>query len=238
MDRPQPFLEHLQELRRRIIIAVLAVVVCIGAAFAFAHRALIYILAAAKADGQVILVQNTFADTFLTEFHLALIGGLVLAFPIVLYQVIAFILPALRPRERRILYGGLPLATGLFVVGWLFGWTVVVPLTKAFFLSIARDAGVQNQITPSAFVSFVLSICNPLGIAFELPLVVLILARIGLVTSGFLRRTRRIAFLLILILAAVLSPPDVISLSIFFVPLYGLYELSIWIARLVEPRRQ
>lgn len=191
----------------------------------------------AKADG-VQLIQYTFADTFLTQLRLAIVLGLVLAFPVVLYQIVAFILPALKPEEKRLLYIGLPFATGLFLAGWAFGWFIVVPITKQFFLSIARSVEVVDAITPSNYVKFVLGICNPLGIAFELPLVVLILARIGLVTHQFLSRVRKYAFLALMILAAVLSPPDVISMTIFLVPLYGLYEFSIILARFAAPKNQ
>lgn len=236
MDRPQTVMEHLSELRNRIIKVILAIVISVMVMVFFAHDAMTYILSTATADG-VELVQTSFSDAFLTEFRLAIMGGLVLAFPVVLYQVVAFVLPALRPAERRILYVGLPFATLLFAAGWAFGWFVVVPITKGFFLSVARSAGVNAMITPREYISFILGICNPLGIAFELPLVVLILARIGLITAGFLARVRKFAFLAIMILAAVLSPPDVISMSIFLLPLYGLYEFSILLARLAEKKR-
>lgn len=234
-DREQSLFEHLAELRTRIIRSVLAIVVCVIISVAFSQQVFNYIMAQARADG-VELVQFAFGDAFLTQFKLAVLGGLVLAFPFVLYQIIGFILPALRPNERRILWLGLPFATVMFALGWAFGWFVVVPITKTFFMDVAETALVTNQITPSNYVSFVLGICNPLGIAFELPLLVLILARIGLVTAGFLGRVRKFAFLAIMVLAAVLSPPDVISMSIFLVPLYGLYEFSIILARIAAPK--
>lgn len=237
-DKPQPIMEHLQELRTRIVYSLIAVLVAIIVAFAFSGQALRFILDTVKNDPNVVLVQITFGDTFLTQFRLALIGGLVLAFPFILYQIAAFVVPALKPSERRILYLGLPFATALFVVGWAFGWFIVVPVTSSFFLSVSTGMDVVNQITPSNYVAFVLSICNPLGVVFELPLVVLILARIGLVTASFLSRTRKFAFLALLILAAVLSPPDVISMAIFMVPLYGLYEFSILLARFAAPKRK
>jgi sec-independent protein translocase protein TatC len=234
-DREQTLFEHLAELRARIIRSVLAIVVCVIIAVVFSQQVFNYIMAQAKTEG-VQLVQFSFADAFLTQFKLAVLGGMVLAFPFVLYQAVAFILPALHPSERRILWIGLPFATLMFVLGWAFGWFVVVPITKSFFMDVAGTAGVINQITPSNYVSFVLGICNPLGIAFELPLLVLILARIGLVSAGFLARVRKFAFLAIMVLAAVLSPPDVISMAIFLVPLYGLYEFSILLARLAAPK--
>lgn len=235
-DKPQSIYEHLAELRKRIIYAVIAVVVAVTASMLYAHPAFTYLMSTAKADADILLVQNHLSDAFLTEFRLAVIAGLVLAFPFVLYQVIAFVLPALKPNERRILFAGLPFATGLFAAGWAFGWFVVVPITKSFFLGVSSTAGLQNQLTPSSYVDFVLSICNPLGIAFELPLLVMILARIGLVTATFLGRIRKYAFLVLTVLAAILSPPDVISMVIFLVPLYGLYEFSILVAKLAQPK--
>jgi len=238
MDKPQSIMDHLKELRQRIVYTLLAVVIGISVSFVFAHRALIYVLNTAKTNAAVELVQFRFSDTFMSEFRLAVIAGLVLAFPFILYQLAAFILPALRPSERRILYFGLPFATLMFLLGWSFGWFVVVPITKRFFIDIAASADIANKITPAAYLDFVLGICNPLGIAFELPLVILIVARIGLVSSRLLSRIRKYAFLGILVLAAVLSPPDVVSMTIFLVPLYGLYEFSILLARFAEKRRK
>lgn len=232
MDRPQSIFEHLSELRKRIMYSLLAIVVTISIAAIYADTMFKMIIQTATTGSvPVTLVQYSFSDAFMAEFKLAIIAGIVMAFPIVLYQLISFIMPALRPTERRILWIGLPFGTFLFLAGWGFGWFVVVPLTKQFFLSVSSSAGIQNNITPSGYIDFVLKICNPMGIAFELPLVVLILARIGLVTAGLLARIRKIAFLGILIIAAILSPPDVISLTIFFIPLYGLYEFSILLAR-------
>lgn len=238
LDRPQSVFEHLSELRKRIIWAGLSVVVGITVAMAFAQKMFTFLMSTAKSGNiELTLVQYHFTDAFLTEFRLAIIAGLVLAAPVVLYQLVAFVLPALRPNERRILYIGLPMATGLFAVGWLFGWFVVIPITKKFFYEVASSAGIGNYITPSAYISFVLGICNPLGLAFELPLVVMILARIGLVTAGLLKRVRKFAFLGIMVIAAILSPPDVISMMIFLVPLYGLYEVSIILAKVAGKKR-
>lgn len=237
-DKPQSIVEHLSELRSRIVRSLIAIVVCVGVAIAFADQAVRFILSTASTDTHTVqMIQRSFADAFMAEFKLALMAGLVLAFPFILFQVIGFILPALHAHERRLLYMGLPFATVMFVAGWAFGWFVVVPISKGFFLDLAGGLGLATQITPSEYIKFILSICNPLGIAFELPLVVLILARIGLVSAAFLGRIRKFAFLGIMIIAAVLSPPDVISMLIFLVPLYGLYEFSILLARFAQKKK-
>ena len=233
LDQPQSIFDHLTELRRRIIWAGLSVVGGVVVSMLFSHRLFTWMISTAG----VKLIQTHPSDAFLAEFRLAIVAGLIIALPVLLYQLVAFILPALRANERRILWIGLPMATGLFVLGWLFGWFVVIPITKKFFFDIASTAGVESMITPRSYIGFVMGICNPLGLAFELPLVVLILARIGLVSAALLARVRKFAFLAIMILAAILSPPDVISMTIFMVPLYGLYEVSILLARVAGKRR-
>ncbi|HEY3367134.1 MAG TPA: twin-arginine translocase subunit TatC [Symbiobacteriaceae bacterium] len=237
-DRPQSVFEHLTELRRRIVWAALTVVIGIVIAMAFSHPIFTWLMSTASSGGmQLKLIQYHFTDSFMTEFRIAIMIGLVLASPFVLFQLVAFVLPALRPNERRLLYIGLPMATGLFAIGWAFGWFVVIPITKNFFYQIATTAGIESTITPTAYIDFVMGICNPLGLAFELPLVVMILARIGLVSAQLLGRIRKFAFLGIMIIAAVLSPPDVISMMIFMVPLYGLYEVSIILAKFAGKKR-
>lgn len=236
VDRPQSVVEHLTELRRRILWALAAVAAGVGVAAVFVHRVLSGVITRLQAETGVIAVQYSFADTFLTELKLAVLGGLLLALPLVVYHAAAFVLPGLTPAERRILYVGLPAAAGLFLGGFLFGWFIVVPITRAFFLRVAAGAGVQALITPGAYISFVLGLCLPLGLAFELPLVVVVLAKVGLLSAQAMLRVRKYAFLAILVLAAVLSPPDVVSMAIFLAPLYGLYELSILLARMAGPR--
>lgn len=235
MDKEQTIVEHLTELRQRIIWALAAVLIAVVVAVVFSDPVFRFIMRQAQVDG-VTLVQHTYSDAFMTQFRLAIIAGLVLAFPVVLYQIVAFILPALKPSEQRLLYIGLPFATVMFALGWAFGWFVVIPVSRGFFLEISNGVGIVNQMTPSNYLSFVMSICNPLGIAFELPLLVLILARIGLISHTFLSRIRKYAFLVLLIIAAVLSPPDIVSMIIFMVPLYGLYEFSILLARFARPK--
>lgn len=240
-DRPQSIFDHLSELRRRIIWSLLFLVAAISVMAFYADNLFKLILSTANqglSSGHVLIVQTNFSDTFMAQFRLAILVGIIIAFPFVLYQVIAFVLPALRPSERRLLWIGLPFATVMYLLGWAFSWFVVIPLTKDFFMGVSTSAGVQAMITPSAYIDFVLGIGNPMGISFELPLLVLILARIGLVTSQLLVRIRKIMVMVILVLAAVLSPPDLISLTVFFIPLYGLYEFSIVLARFAGKKRE
>jgi sec-independent protein translocase protein TatC len=237
-DRPQPILDHLQELRTRIIWSFVAIVVGICISAFYAERALGLLLASAKQGTEIKLVTTSLSETFMVEFRLAIYGGLVLAAPFVLYQLLAFVLPGLLPNERRILYMGLPAALFLFLGGVGFGWFVAVPLCKSFFFQVSSGVGVEQLITPEAYLNFVLDLCIPLGLSFQAPFLIFILAKLGLVTAPFLARVRKYAFLIILIIAAILSPPDLVSMAIFFVPLYGLYEFSILVASLAAPKQE
>lgn len=227
---------HLQELRNRLIWSFLAVIVGISAVAVYSDDMLLLILNSAKQGREIHLVAVALSETFMVQFRLAIYGGLVLAAPVVLYQILAFILPGLHPNERRILYVGLPASVLLFVTGWAFGWFVAVPLCKIFFFDVSASVGVDQLVTPESYLNFVLGLCNPLGIAFQTPLLVFIVAKIGLVTAGFLGRIRKYALLVLLIIAAILSPPDLVSMTIFFVPLYALYEISIIVARFAAPK--
>lgn len=237
-DRPQPILAHLQELRTRLIWSFLAVIVGIIIVAIYSDSALLIILNSAKQGREIHLIATALSETFMVQFRLAVYGGVLLASPVVLYNLLAFIVPGLRPNERRILFVGLPASVGLFALGWAFGWFVAVPICKAFFFDVAAGVGVDQLVTPESYLNFVLGLCNPLGIAFQTPLLVYIVAKIGLVTARFLARIRKYALLILLIIAAILSPPDLVSMMIFFVPLYALYEISIVVAKLAEPKQK
>lgn len=226
------------ELRKRLIRAFLAVIVGISIAAFWADRLLAIILASAKQGREVHLVAMAISETFMVEFRLAIYAGLLLASPVILYQLLAFIVPGLHKNERRILYVGLPAAVALFLVGWGFGWFVAVPLCKIFFFDVSTNVGVEQLVTPESYLNFVLDLCNPLGLAFQTPLLVFIVAKLGVVRAAFLARIRKYALLILLIIAAILSPPDLVSMTIFFVPLYALYEFSIIVARWAEPKEK
>lgn len=231
-DTPKSIVEHLVELRSRIIYVLMAVIIGIGAGIYFAEDIFTVITRDAGP-----LIQFNPIETFLVHLRIGVLAGLVVALPVLLYQVARFLLPALTRTERILLWALLPGMIFLFVVGWLFGWFVVVPITRSFVIGYATNSGVTSTLTPRTYVDFILSICTPLGVVFELPLVVLVLARIGLITSGFLRRFRKYAILVLFILAAILTPPTVIDQILLAIPMMFLYEVSIWLAKLVEKRR-
>ncbi len=232
--RPDPdtmsLIEHLEELRWRLIWSLASFALATVASFAVAGRVL---QALVSPVGTVVFLAP--AEAFLTQLRVAVFMGLALAAPVILYQLAAFVLPGLERHERRVLYGVLPSASLLFLAGAAFGYLVAVPFLYRFFLSFSSPA-VQAQIRISDYLGFVVGVVVPMGVVFELPVLVWGLAAIGLVTPGFLSRNRKYAVLVIFVIAAVLSPPDVVSQFLFASPMLLLYEVSIVVARLAVPR--
>jgi sec-independent protein translocase protein TatC len=187
-------------------------------------------------DGKLITLSVTTA--FFITLKLAIALGLVLASPIVMYQVWAFLSPALTQRERRAIVPALYLGLILFGAGAALGYFVALPVTIEFMLGFQVES-LQPAITADSYFALVTKMLLAFGVVFELPVVVLVLASLGIVTSRFLKSKRRFAVAAMAILAAVITPGDVITVTILMmVPLVLLYELSIGLARLVERGRE
>lgn len=225
--------DHLEELRLRILYSLIAWVIFSASAFALSGKILNVITRPVPR-----LVVLTPAEAFLVHLKIALVVGIALAIPIILYQLLLFLLPALTPGERSGLVWVVPLALFLFAAGASFAQFVLLPAAIRFFLSYTSDKVVE-MISLSNYVGFVLSFIVAAGIAFELPLVLMALGKFGIVSASFLRRYRKEAFLVIMIATALLSPsPDVFSWSLLSGSMYGLFELSILLVRLVQPQSQ
>lgn len=171
------------------------------------------------------------------SMQIALMGGLVLALPVVFYQFWRFVAPGLMPRERRLILPIVVLSVACFLVGSLFCYTVVLPTGLLFFLSM-EPHGMTSQWAVEEYVSFVLWMLLGFGVVFELPVLALFLSRVGLINADLLRRMRRYAIVVIFIVSAILTPsPDPFSQALMAVPLMGLYELSILICRFGAKKR-
>ncbi len=264
-DRPMTILEHLDELRRRLVRALVALLLCAFVAFGFGYETLRELLRApldtldpntlnpfarfnpvvawmrpmlegAPIQVPVKLHALTVMETFLVKFKISLIAGLVIASPYVLYQVWAFVAAGLIERERRFFGKYLPLGIGLFFAGVAFAYLVAVPLALLYLLGV--DPQVELMLSYNAYFSLVLWMVAILGLAFEMPLVVLALVKIGIVRADTLMRSRRYAVIVIFILAAVVTPtPDAFNLCMVAIPMVCLYEVGLWLARLSERDR-
>jgi sec-independent protein translocase protein TatC len=228
-----PFTAHLEELRNRLIACFIAVGVGFVASYAFKEK-LFYILVAplkqVMKEGDT-LIYTHLPEAFFTFLKTALISGLMLASPIILYQFWMFVAPGLYDREKKMLVPILLLSTLFFVGGALFGYFVVFPFGFKFFLSFATDT-IRPMPSMKEYLSFSAKLLLAFGIVFELPLVITFLARLGVVTVEFLRKYRKYAILLFFCGAAILTPPDVVTQVMMALPLILLYEVSILGARI------
>lgn len=181
-------------------------------------------------DFKLEIVNLNLSGQFTTHMAISFFAALVLAIPYIIWEFWRFLKPALYEKELRYSKGAVLVMSILFIAGVLFSYFLIVPLTINFFGSYHVSETVANQISLSSYISTFLSVTLWMGIIFELPVLIFFLARIGIVTPAFLKKIRKYMIVVILTIAAIITPPDVISQVLVSIPLFGLYELSIWIA--------
>ncbi len=237
-----PFLDHLEELRWRIFKIGGALILGTGLGFYLIQRFNVLALLIAPVrpylpeDGRLNYLSPV--TPFLFLLKTSLLTGLILAFPIVLYQIWAFLSPALEKEEKRVIVLSLYMGLLLFAAGALLAYEVALPVSLQFLLGLQQDI-LQPMLTADDYLSFVVRLLMAFGIIFELPVVVLILSVLGLITPAFLRSKRRHAIVIITVVASVLSPGDLIMVTaIMMVPLIFLYEFSILLSTMVYRRRE
>jgi sec-independent protein translocase protein TatC len=234
-----PFLDHLEELRWRLFKAFGALVVAAIAGFCFVHylrvtEFLIEPIVPFLPEGRLSVFSPL--TPFFFEIKLGLIVGALLAFPIILYQVWAFMSPALEKREKRIIIPALYMGLVLFAGGVALAYYLALPLTLKFLYGFQADTAAW-LIGMNEYLSFVIRLLLAFGIVFELPVVIMILASLGLVTPKFLREHRRHAIVIVTVAAAALSPGDVMTVTFLMMfPLIILYEVSIVLAAFVRKK--
>ena len=232
-----PFLDHLEELRWRLIKSLAAIIVGGMVAFLFIDDIIALLIAPTEhivspMELQVLTVQGM----FMIKWGIALIGGFVLAIPVLTYQLWKFIAPGLYLNERKYV-GPLIFFTYLsFLVGLVFSYTVIIPFSLEFFTSIGVDQ-IENNFSINYYFNFVTWLMIGSGLIFELPVLVFILSVIGLLTPAFMSHYRRHSIVIILILSAFITPPDPVSLVLMFIPLWLLYEISIGVSWLANRKR-
>ena len=228
--------EHLDELRSRIIISVLAFAVGFGLCF-WQNNEVFDILNAPLPDGRKPLTFGV-TEPFLTTVTISAYAGLALALPVILYQVYAFVLPAFSPRERRVALPLLLMVPVLFAAGIAFGYFIVLDRAVDFLLSF-NQSQFNIQVRARDYYGFVAMMLLAMGLVFQVPLLILAITRLGIVTVRQLREWRRYAYFLCVVVAALLPTVDPVSMIIETVPLIVLYELSILLASLLGgPGRQ
>lgn len=235
-DGRMPFLAHLGELRRRIVVSLIALGIGFGVTFSFSERIINWL--SRPMPVKLAFLEPT--EPFWVNMKVALVSGGFLVLPIILYEVWAFVAPGLLPHERKFALPFVIVSTLFFYVGAAFALTVIVPFALNFLVSY-KTQNLVATISVNRYVDFVLKFTIAFGIVFEVPLAITLGSRLGLVTPEFLGRNRKYAVLLCAVAAAILTPtPDAFNMLLMAGPLYLLYEVGIVAARVFgrRPARQ
>lgn len=227
-EKKLTFIEHLEELRQKIIKSIVFVILASMLVYTFSDKILTFF---ARPVGTLVFIAP--AEAFITSIKIALFGGLYLSSPFILYQVWQFISSGLTGKERKyvLLFGIFSFI--LFMTGSLLGYFTVVPIGLKFLMTFETDY-LRPVISVGRYVSFVISLSFAFGLVFQLPLMILFFTKIGVVTPEFLSQKRKYAIVIIFILAAIFTPPDVITQCLMAIPLMLLYEIGILLSRLTQ----
>lgn len=224
-------IEHLGELRRRLLVMGSFVLVLSIASFFYAGS----LLEVLTRGTTLIYIRP--AEAMLAYFRLAFIAGVMLSTPVIFYQFIAFLAPALNKREKRILLISIAMMFLLFATGICFAWFVVFPFAIDFFSSFASEQ-LLPWYTVSEYVSFATGLLLAFGLVFQLPMLFWVLGALRVVSAKFLRSIRKYAIIVVAVLAAFITPPDVVSQVLMILPMLALFELGIWLVVLTELGRR
>ena len=235
-----PLMDHLVELRRRLIWCALAIGLTFGVSIYFARNIFAFLVQPLLRAGQGRLIYTNIFEAFFTEIKVAFFSAIMLSFPIIANQIWQFVAPGLYAKEKKAFRPFLFVTPFLFALGAALAYYVALPLALHFLLSYQGNVGgVQQDALPGVgnYLDFVTRFMFGFGVAFLLPVVLMLMERAGLVTRDQLKRGRRYAILVAFILAAVLTPPDVLSQFLLAIPLILLYELSLVAIWITERRR-
>jgi len=231
-ETPQTLLEHLNELRTRLFRAIIALVIGVLLSAVFTDSLLKYLI---KPYGTELQVLGP-TESVVIYFRVALLAGAIFAMPYVTLQLFLFIAPGLTRREKRWIYLALPATTGLFLTGVAFAWFIMVPAALGFLQDFENDV-FRAEWTADRYIAFLTSLLFWIGVAFELPVVVFVLARLGILGPGPLIRNWRLAVVVITVVAALITPTvDPFNMLLVIAPLLVLYLISIGLAVMAFPR--
>jgi sec-independent protein translocase protein TatC len=260
-EKEMSFLEHLEELRWHIIRSVLAIVFFMILAFVFKSFLFDKIILAPKSPdfptnrflchiGEFLntsalcintkhlnLISIKMAGQLTTHIAVSMVAGLILAFPVILWELWQFFKPALRPEESIHARGAVAAASILFFAGVLFGYFLLAPLSMHFLGTYEVSTEVINQINVRSYIGLISSICLATGIVFELPIITYFLTKVGIITPTFLKKYRKHSIVIIFLLSAIITPPDVFSQALVSIPVLFLYEVGIVISSRVMKQR-
>lgn len=223
-------LEHIAELRKRLLIVALAFVVFFIAGFFLAKPIIVYLQETDEAK-QLTLNAFNLTDPLYVFMQFAFIIGIVLTSPVILYQLWAFVSPGLYEKERKVTLSYIPISILLFLAGLSFSYYILFPFVVDFMKRISQDLNVNQVIGINEYFHFLLQLTIPFGLLFQMPVILRFLTRLGIVTPMFLAKIRKYAYFTLLVIAALITPPELLSHMMVTVPLLILYEISILISK-------
>lgn len=226
-------LQHLEELRKRIIISFCAIVLGAIVSYQFIEQ-IIDLLR--KPASQLAFIYLSPPELFVTYMKIAIAAGFVLAVPIILLQIWLFVKPGLLKKERKSLLTALFMAIVFFALGVVFAYFIIIPMTIQFFVKMSTEH-IAPLFSFESYISFISSILLSFGLVFEMPLLILLLTHLGFVTPEVLKKSRKIMILVIFIVAAIMTPPDVVSQCLMAVPMVLLYELSLSVSTVIHRKK-
>jgi sec-independent protein translocase protein TatC len=241
-DVKMPLMEHLTELRTRLLYSFAGFIIAFVVCFYFWKPVLDVITAplerACIAQGKPCpVIYTSLIEPFFTQVKIGAFAALCITFPLIAAQIYKFLAPGLYKNERVALVPFLVATPIMFAVGATFLYFVLLPMALHFFVSYQQYANIELLPKIGEYIDLVMKLVFAFGLCFELPVILTLLAKVGIVSSQGLRQKRRYAVIIVTVVAAVFTPPDAISMCSLAVPMIGLYEISIWLARMVEKKR-
>jgi len=258
------FLDHLEDLRWHLIRIFIAIAICATVAFIFGTFIMDNIIMWPKkmtfptyqwlcsvskffgiedttfcqAEFPFIIQNRTMAGQFSAHIWTSFYAGFITAFPYIIYQLWHFISPGMKANERKTSRGFIIISSLLFFIGVLFGYFIIIPLSINFLANYIVSAEILNEIDISSYISLIRSSSIASGFVFELPIIIYFLTKVGLVTPEILKKYRKFALVIVLILSAIITPPDIASQIIVAIPILILYQVSIYISKLVVKKQK
>lgn len=229
-------IEHLREFRNRLSIALVAFMIVTLVSFNFSDDIVKYMVETVQELGYT-LVYLAPGELFTQYIRLSVICGLVFSSPVTLVEVWAFIRPGLKKSESAIVFLSLMTGLGCFVIGALFANFIAMPLILNFFIQVDKYQTVAATISIQNYLSFVLSTLISFGIVFELPVIIVLLTQMGLMKPQWLTKSRRIVIVVIFVIGAIITPPDIVSQILVSIPLFILFEISIVLSKIVNRKK-
>jgi len=236
-EREMPFLDHLEELRWRLLKSIISVFVMMVICFFFSDYILELLLFPGKQIEPPVPLQVLKVQTvFIIKLEIALVAGIIFSLPVIFFQLWQFLMPGLLAGERKLIPVIVFFSVLCFLAGGAFAYFIIIPYALQFFLSLA-PIDIQNNIALDFYIGFLLRLIFVFGIVFELPMLSLVLSKIGLITPEFMRKYRKYAIVGAFILGALLTPPDPTTQVLLALPIVILYEVSIYIAKIFGTKR-